>query len=203
MTRAVRFEPRAFRFTGSRCDPVSRTPERPRACDKIGAVKWALLFALAVPAPAAPAEDVFAPLQFLVGDWVGTGGGGPGEGGGEFSFRFDLQNKILVRKSYAEYPAQNGRPASRHDDLTIVYQDSDAKALRAIYFDSENHTIPYSVEAIQGGVRFVSDRVPTEPRYRLIYRQAGDGVVTLDFEIAPPGQPEAFASYIKSRVRRK
>lgn len=166
-------------------------------------MKWALLFALAVPALAAPGEEVFAPLQFLIGDWVGAGGGGPGEGGGEFSFQFDLQKKIVVRKSYAAYPAQNGRPAFRHDDLTIVYQDSDAKALRAIYFDSENHAIPYSVEAIHDGVRFVSDRVPSEPRYRLIYRKEGDGVVTLDFEIAPPGQPEAFASYIKSRARRK
>jgi len=35
----------------------------------------------------------------------------------------------MVRTSFAEYPAGGGRPASRHDDLLIIYvrpnRDSD------------------------------------------------------------------------------
>lgn len=46
-------------------------------------------------------------LRFLIGEWEGVGAGGPGAGKGVFSFAFDLQNKAIVRKNYAEYPAKD------------------------------------------------------------------------------------------------
>ena len=52
----------------------------------------------------------WGPAQFLVGNWTGEGGGQPGQGTGAFSFSPELQGKILVRKSFAEYPAANGSP---------------------------------------------------------------------------------------------
>ena len=42
-------------------------------------------------------------LEYLVGDWVGEGGGQPGQGTGEFSFHPALQNRILVLPSRCEY----------------------------------------------------------------------------------------------------
>lgn len=60
-------------------------------------------------------------LQFL----AGSGTGEPGQGVGEFSFSFDLQDKVLVRKSFAEYPATKEKPAYRHDDMMIIYKDAD------------------------------------------------------------------------------
>ena len=38
--------------------------------------------------------------NWLIGDWAGEGSGQPGQGGGTFSFKPDLNNKILVRKSH-------------------------------------------------------------------------------------------------------
>ena len=55
-------------------------------------------------------------LRFLIGEWEGTGGGGPGSGKGTFSFALDLQDKAIVRRNQAEYPATADRPAVRHDD---------------------------------------------------------------------------------------
>ena len=40
----------------------------------------------------------WALFEYLLGDWVGEGGGQPGQGTGEFSFHPDLQNRILVRR---------------------------------------------------------------------------------------------------------
>jgi hypothetical protein len=78
-----------------------------------------LLFFLA--SLALHAED-WGPLQFLIGDWSGEGGGQPGQASaGSFSFTPELQGTILVRRSFAEYPPANGRPAFRHDDLIVVY----------------------------------------------------------------------------------
>jgi len=147
----------------------------------------------------------WASLDPLIGDWVGEGGGQPGQGAGEFSFHPDLQNRILVRKNYAAYPATKDRPAFTHDDLTVIYRESDNAPLKAIYFDSEGHVIHYSVTASadQKRIEFVSDVLASSPRFRLTYVMTGSDTVTIKFEIAPPGKPDSFSTYIEAKAKRK
>jgi hypothetical protein len=147
----------------------------------------------------------WASLEYLIGDWVGEGGGQPGQGAGEFSFHPDLQKRILVRKNYAAYPATKDRPAFTHDDLTVIYRESDNAPLKAVYFDSEGHVIHYSVTASsdQKTIEFVSDVLPSSPRFRLTYVMTGSDTVTIKFEIAPPGKPDSFSTYIEAKAKRK
>lgn len=106
-----------------------------------------------------------------------------------------------MRKSFAEYPAANGKPASRHEDLMIVYRDEQSHELGAIYFDSESHVIPYSVKAAEGGgVVFVSDGGRDAMRFRLTYSSTGANALKLKFEIAPPGKD--FAPYLEATAHR-
>ncbi len=148
------------------------------------------------------AED-WGPLQFLVGEWVGeSGSGAPGQASaGSFSFKQELQGAVLVRRSFAEYPAAEGRPASRHEDLTVVYRDSASKRFRATYWDNEGHAIQYGVAPAPGGVVLTSDEAAGSPRYRLTYTGDGKGRVRIRFEIAPPGKD--FAIYLEAAARRK
>ncbi len=161
--------------------------------------------ALAQPAPAKTPADLWAPLQFLLGDWVGEGGGSPGQSAGGFSFQPDLQRNVLVRKSRAEYPATKDHPAFVHDDLTIVYPQPGTGRLRAIYFDNEGHVVNYSVEVSgdRGTVQFVSDPSASGPRFRLTYQRTGEDTLGIQFEISPSGQPDSFAPYIQAAARRK
>ena len=156
-----------------------------------------LLVTLLLAAAPLRAED-WGPLQFLVGKWTGEGGGGPGQGSGAFSFTPDLQNKVLVRKSFAEYPPANGKPAFRHDDLMIVYRDETSHGFRAIYFDSEEHTIQYSVKPAADGVVFESAPSQSAPRYRMTYTSTGAAGARFKFEIAPPGKD--FTTYIEASL---
>jgi hypothetical protein len=151
------------------------------------------------------AQPSWTPLSFLLGDWVGEGEGKPGEATGGSSFRLDLDQNILVRENRANYPATKDRPAFSHRDLMIIYRDSAGDRLRAIYFDNEGHVIHYAVEPSkdQSSVQFLSEALPSSPRYRMTYRKSGPDAVTLKFEIAPPGKPEAFTTYIQARARRK
>jgi hypothetical protein len=147
----------------------------------------------------------WAPLEFLLGDWVGEGGGQPGQGAGEFSFHPGLQDRILVRKSYAAYPPTKDHPASQHEDLTVVYKESDSAPLRAIYFDNEGHVINYSINISpdRKTIEFVSDVLPSSPRFRLTYVKTGSDTLTLRFEIAAPGKPDSFSTYIEAKAKRK
>jgi hypothetical protein len=122
------------------------------------------------------ADDLWKPLQFLMGQWNADGGA--------CSFDFDLDRKVLIRKSYA----------GPHHDLTVIYADPSTKGLKAIYFDNEDHVIEYKVEAAGDIVRFVNEG------YRLTYKKSGENELTLDFDIAPPGKP--FANYIHAVLKR-
>jgi hypothetical protein len=143
----------------------------------------------------------WGPLQFLVGQWSGEGNtADQGQGAGAFSFTHDLQGKVLLRKNFAEYPAANGKPAYRHDDLMIVYHDGATHDLRAIYFDSEEHLIHYAIKSSGNGVEFLSEGAPNAPRFRLTYTSAGPERLKLKFEIAPQGKD--FATYIEASAHR-
>jgi hypothetical protein len=144
-------------------------------------------------------------LRFLIGEWEGIGDGGPGTGKGVFSFAFDLQNKAIVRKNYAEYPPTASRPAVRHDDLIVIYFDHTANQIRANCFDSEGQQITYKVmpSSDQEAVTFLSEPSASQPRYRLSYRKLQGGTLSGRFEIAPPGQPEAFKTYLEWSARKK
>jgi hypothetical protein len=139
-------------------------------------MKYVLLLVVAM---SVHAQDPWKELQFLAGEWVGEGAAGA------CSFTFDLQRKVMVRKSFAE------APTFRHEDLMVVYLDKD---LKAIYFDSEGHVIHYTIEAGPDSVRFLSEQ------YRLTYRKEGDKLL-LDFDIAPPGK--AFSNYLHATLRKK
>ena len=156
-----------------------------------------LALLLAAAAFAQGAESPFQPLAFLMGEWVGEGGGKTGESTGAFSFSLDLDKKIAVRKNHADLKD------AVHDDLTIAYPDPAGKGLRAIYFDNEGHVISYVVEAIPDGVRFISDAAAPGPRFRLTYRKTGEKTVSIQFDIAPPGKPDAFAPYITAGAVRR
>lgn len=147
---------------------------------------------------ASSAENFWEAWQSLIGDWVGEGQGRPGNGAGNFSFNFDLQKKVIVRRNRADYPASPGRVASSHEDLMVIYPKESGKQIQAIYFDSEGHVIDYTAQFSPDRqvLTFLSEAVPSRPRFRLSYTKAEKSTLKVKFERAPPGKPDAFALYL-------
>lgn len=146
-----------------------------------------------------PTAVLFEPVRFLAGDWAGESDGKPGSPSGAASFRFELEGKALVRRSHADYPAANGRPATHHEDLMTVF--TEGGHLKALYVDNEGHVIRYLAAAVPQGVAFTSEPAPG-PRFRLTYFRGTAGTVTVRFEIAPPSAPDAFKTYVEGVTRR-
>ena len=149
----------------------------------------------------ARADDPWADFRYLVGEWVGDGS----QGSGNFSHQFELDEHILVRRNHADLPASQGRPAVKHDDLVIFYRPEPGKPMKAVFFDNEGHFIDYDVSVSSDKKVIMMTGAPSQnkPRFRFSYTKQGDGKVVTKFEIAPPGQPEKFRTYLEGVCKRK
>jgi hypothetical protein len=138
--------------------------------------------------------------DWLTGEWIGEGSGQPGTGGGTFSFKLDLDKKILVRKSHSEYPSTNNKPKVVHDDLMIVYLSQTGSPLKAIYFDNEGHTINYTITYSDKSIVFTSDKILNVPVFRLTYTFLSNETINTKFEMSQDG--EKFTSYIEGKSKK-
>ena len=151
----------------------------------LGVALFCVLPARAQSTPDKAGDSPWKKLEFVVGKWIGRAGEkdtplGAGQGG--FSFELELNRKIVVRRNHAGYSS-----GAQHDDLMVIYLDAPNDTPRAIYFDTEGHTIRYNLTfPAANKVIFESDGSQPGPRYRLSYwlnMRALDG----KFEVAPPG----------------
>jgi hypothetical protein len=158
---------------------------------------WARLSATAEAADAPSASKFGAAWGGLIGEWKGEGP--TGAGSGACGFRYDLSGNVIVRTNHAEL---TGRTAA-HDDLMVIYPGTGPGKVSAMYFDNEGHVIEYAGEWSAAGdsLTFVSKPGPG-PQFRLTYKKVNAETWTVNFEMAPPGQPGAFKPYTSGKLRR-
>ncbi len=141
-------------------------------------------------------------LNFLIGNWKGEGSGKPGEGEGYSSFKYDLNNKIIIRNSHSEYPATKDKSLIVHDDLMIIYFNYSGNPDKAIYFDNEGHVINYSISIPNEiDIIFTSDKIPNVPLFRLTYSKIENDLVNVKFEISQDG--ENYIPYLEGKSKRQ
>ncbi len=138
--------------------------------------------------------------SWLLGEWAGDGGGQPGQGGGTFSFKTDLDGKILVRKAQTDFPARGNQPAFSHTDLMIVSLDYSGNPTKAIYFDNEGHTINYTISYATNTIVLTSEKIPNVPIFRLTYSLLDNQMVNTKFEMSQDG--EKFMTYIEGKSKK-
>jgi hypothetical protein len=148
-----------------------------------------------------PAGDPLAAVAALLGKWVAEPD--PKQPGvtGWTTFDRALGDRVAVRRNHASYPARDGKPASEHDDLMVVFVENGK--LRAEYWDSEGHVIRYEVQPPAASrLIFLSEARAGTPRFRLTYAWPEPRKLELTFEIAPPGGAQ-FQPFISARLRRE
>jgi hypothetical protein len=151
---------------------------------------------------AAEIPAAWKPFEFLLGDWAGSGSGKPGEGSGEFSLKFDLDQKVLIRRNRNQLAPTPQQPrGAMHEDLMIIYRQPGNGAFRADYFDNEGHVIHYAISLAEHSAVFESDEPGSATRFKLTYDLKSDGLLSIDFAVAGPGKP--FQTYVSGTVRRK
>ncbi|MDD3310336.1 MAG: hypothetical protein PHY69_10315 [Dysgonamonadaceae bacterium] len=138
--------------------------------------------------------------SWLMGEWKGEGIGNPGQGGGTFSFAYDLDKNIIIRKSHSEYPATDNKPKIIHEDLMIVYFDDSKSPSNAIYFDNEGHIINYTITYADKSITFTSNKLANTPIFRLTYLLLEKDLVNTKFEMSQDGVN--FMTYIEGKSKK-
>jgi len=134
-------------------------------------------------------------LYFLLGEWRALNE--PGEPSGRFRFDTRLNERVIIRSNFADYEAEGGRPAFRHEDLMIIHGD-EPDDIYAEYYDNEGHVIRYEGEVFEEEyVVFTSLALAAAPRFRLSYKLAPDGKLYGSFDTALPEEPEQFTPYLQ------
>jgi len=145
-------------------------------------------------------NTVWTKFNWLMGEWIGEGSGQPGQGNGSFTFSYDLDKKILVRKANTLFPKTENKPATVHEDLMIIYPDAAGIPLKAIYFDNEGHTIEYTVVCADKSITFTSNKIPNVPVFRLTYSLLDNQLINTKFEMSRDG--ENFNTYIEGKSKK-
>jgi hypothetical protein len=142
------------------------------------------------------------PWQFLLGKWKGDAKGVAGEGSGEFSFRTELDGKILVVTNSQEFGATSEHAAFTYQSMMVVYLLGVDTA--AIFYDNEGHVLNYTVQFSDNPkkVTFIGQRVAYAPRFRFSYVDNGDGTLKAVFETAPANTPTVYSSHVEGTVRK-
>jgi hypothetical protein len=86
----------------------------------VGSVSLALIMLTRTARAESPVP--LTPFQFLIGQWEGIGDQAGATGG--FTFAPGVQDRVIVRTNYSNTPASGGKPASRHDDLMVIYVEA-------------------------------------------------------------------------------
>ena len=143
-------------------------------------------------------------FQFLIGSWSSPVSGQPGQGvSGSTTFYFELDQKVLIRTSRAEFAPELGKTEGLvHEDLLVIYQQPREEKFRAIYFDNEGHIIHYTLvfPEKQPAVVFESEASETSPWARLVYEANADGTLGVEFFVGAPGGE--LLSHVKGILQR-
>lgn len=139
--------------------------------------------------------DKWEKLRPLAGKWSGEGSGIPGEGIESFSFTFDLEQSILVRKNYSDYSRNTLKDRTIISDLIIIYLAADSPS-KAIYFNSDGHAVNYSISYSDNSITFTSENIPQTPTFRINYLFIDNTTVKVRFEMSHNGMD--FTTYTES-----
>jgi hypothetical protein len=158
-----------------------------------------ILFISSVSSYAQKTTTTWDKWQWLMGDWKSIDEGRTDQANGTFSFKPDLDQKVLVRKGHTEYSQLRANPMV-HDDLMVIYPGYTGTPAKAVYFDNQGHSISYTFIVTDKTVVFTSERTANSPVFRMTYYKLDSGMVNTKFETSQDGT--SFQTYMENKSKR-
>lgn len=168
----------------------------------------AMLLPALVLAQSEAEEDIWAPFEFFVGRWVGTGQGKSGTSHIEAEFKYILNRQFLQVSHRSVFePTERNPEGEVHEDLGYISYDRLRERFVFRQFHVEGFINQYVLDSLASDGKvfiFESESLENSPpgwRARLTHEITGEDEYVATFEVATPGKD--FACYIQNELRRK
>ncbi len=152
-------------------------------------------------------EDMWTQLNFLAGEWQGTGSGQPGTSQVERTYQFILNDHFIeVRNKSTWAPTSENPQGEVHQDLGLISYDKSRKVFVLRQFHVEGFVNQYVLSDLAPDgktIVFTSESIENIPagwRARETYQVASPDEFSEVFELAAPGKD--FEVYSTSRLKR-
>lgn len=152
-------------------------------------------------------DSIWRPLEFIEGNWKGTGGGEPGIGQYERSYQFMFNKKYIAVKNKSSYPPSKDHPKGEvHEDIGYISYDKVRQTFVLRQFHVEGFVNQYKLDSVSSDSKrlvFTSEAIENIPagwRAKETYHVITDNEFSETFELAPPGKE--FDVYTKVTLKR-
>ena len=152
-------------------------------------------------------ENIWQPLDFLIGDWVGDETGKAGIGKGERTYEYIMNKKYIKMQNISRFEPQGKNPnGETHEDLTIFSRDKSRNLIVVRQFNIEGYVNTFVLDSIKSDYRtlvFISESTENSPeglKARLTYKINNKDEFTELFELAFPGKE--FEIWLRNFWRR-
>lgn len=136
-------------------------------------------------------EDVWAPLQSLIGSWQGAIDGKLGTGTGERTYRLILGDRFLLsRHSSVRLPQEKSPKGDNHEEMGVFSYDRARKAYVYRQFVIEGFVNQYLCDVGPEGFTCESEKVEGGPEIRARWKVTFVDRYRFEetFELASPGK---------------
>lgn len=140
-------------------------------------------------------ENIWQPLEFLIGSWIGDETGKAGIGKGERTYEYIMNKKYIKMQNISRFEPQEKNPnGETHEDLTIFSRDEIRKLFVIRQFNIEGFVNTFILDTLKSDYRnfvFVSESTENSPKglkARLTYKINNKDEFMEFFELAYPGK---------------
>ncbi len=152
-------------------------------------------------------SDIWEPLRYLEGAWVGQGDGMNGVSTVTQEYRFILNGKYLRMATKSEFKPQEKNPKGEiHEDIGFFSYDQSRKKFILRGFYIEGFVIQYVGDVSEDGktITFETEAIENAPpgtRAKLVYKRKSDNELEECFFVAWPDKD--FICMTTNKLKRK
>ena len=151
--------------------------------------------------------NIWQPLEFLIGSWIGDETGKAGIGKGERTYQYIMNKKYIKMENVSRFEPQEKNPnGETHEDLTIFSRNENRNLFVIRQFNIEGFVNTFVLDTLKSDNRnfvFVSESSENSPeglRARLTYKISNKDEFTEFFELAFP--EKEFEIWLRNFWRR-
>jgi|SRR3990172_1653514 len=152
-------------------------------------------------------NDVWNPLQFLIGKWEGRGEGKFGSSTVERKYKFIMGGTFILGLNNSFYEKQEKNPEGEiHDNWDIFSYDKGKKKYMLRQFHAEDIVNTYSMDsslAAEGKIELITESIEnfgTGWKAKEVYEVINENEFIEIFYLAPPGKD--FTEYVRNTFKR-